>query len=301
MKLKLLGLFVGAGLFSTMAAAETIHEQHRTINVLEKGLLTIEDIVTIKHDGIDGIEELIQLGDFYSYDETYRDSYQSFNYYTVAARQGSEYAKMMVGYMTYKGYGTTKNIFKGEHLLENIKKPYDKNASYLLALNYLDDGKTDKAIELFKTIKDTQSYRYLTKELIHKREFNDAIPYLEWLIDEKNDIGAKRELAIIMLKPEFSQEHRAVSLFTEAANQGDSKSQYRLGYFYHKGTANTVADIDEAVKWYSISSQNGNLFARQELLKIWNYNGSHNNAYGLDHDPYLNKIVQEQYTSEMDK
>lgn len=300
MKLKLLTLFVGAGMLSATAFAETI-PGHVSINVLDKDTLTIEDVTIIKNREPNGIEELIQLGDFYSYNETFKDSFQSFSYYNTAARQGSEYAKMMVGYMTYKGYGTTKNTFKGVYLLENVKKPYDKNASYLLALNYLDDGHSEKAITIFKTIKDPQSYRYLTKELISERRYEEAIPYLEWLIQEESDTVSKRELGSIFLKPSYNKEEQAVLLLKDAANDGDAKAQYKLGYYFHKGTADTKANIKEAVRWYTISSQNGDLFAKQELLKIWNYNNANNNVYKIDNDPYLIKLVQEDYSKETEK
>lgn len=298
MKFKLLNLFIGAALFSSASYAETIPE-HISIKVADVTTLNIEDIVQIKNRGANGIEDLIKLGDFYSYNEKYRDTFEAYVHYQAAARQGSEYAKMMLGYMTYKGYGTTKNPFKGEHLLKEVKKPYDKNALYLLSLNYLDDGKDEKAISLLKTIKDPQSYTYLTKELITQRRFDEAIPYLEWLIDEENSNYGKRELALILLKPDFNKEERAIELLTSAALAGDSESQYKLGYYFHKGTLNTKADFHKAVQWYTTASQNGSVFAKQELLKIWNDNQANNNKYKLDNDPYLLKLVQDSYAKEM--
>jgi TPR repeat protein len=298
MKIKFLSLIAGFGLIACQTANAETYTGHSKINILTKDILDIQDIVKIKKSGNIGIEELIQLGDFYSYNKTYRNTFESFNYYKQAARQGSEYAKMMVGYMTYKGYGTDKNVYQGIHFLENIKKPYDKNAQFLLGKIYLDEQKENKAIEVFKKIKDPQSYTYLTQELIKKRRFEEAIPYLDWLIEEENDTVAKLEKGLIYLDPKFKNEQEAVKLLTSAAKDGNDRAQYKLGYYYHKGTQNTIANIQEAVRWYTISSQNNNSFARQELLKIWNDNLSNDNMYNLNNDPYLLKIVHEEYAKE---
>jgi TPR repeat protein len=284
-------------LLSFNTQAETF-ETHSSISVINKPLLSIEEVAEIKVHGIDGVEDYIQLGDFYSYNKEYRDTFEAFNHYKKASVLGSEYATLMLGYMTYKGYGTDKNIFKGEHLLRNVKKPYDKNALYLLGKLYMESGEREKAIEIFKVIKDPQSYTYLTKSLIQLNRFDEAIPYLNWLIEEENDSYAKRELALIYFRPDFKNESKAVSLMTSSAEQGDSTAQYQLGLYYQQGTKTTIANMKKAVRWYTIASQNDNSFATQELLKIWNENIAYDNKYGIDNDPYLIKIVSDQYVKE---
>ncbi len=298
MKKTNIAIILGSLLFTSLQTQAETYSTHEKINVVNKPLLSIEEIVDIKINGVDGVEEHIQLGDFYSYNEKYRDTFESFEHYKKASIYGSEYATMMVGYMTYKGYGTDKNVFKGQHLLENVKKPYDKNSLYLLGKVYMEEDKNEEAIEIFKKIKDPQSYRYLTEKLVQKKRFEEAIPYFEWLIENDNDSYAKREMALIYLIPEYVNEKKAVELFSEAAKQGDSEAQYQLGLYYQQGTKHTVADIKKAVRWYTIASQNDNSFAKQELLKIWNDNQAYDNKYGLDNDPYLTKIVQEEYAKE---
>lgn len=84
-------------------------------------------------------------------------------------------------------------------------------------------------------------------------------------------------------------------MLTEAAKEGDVVAMYNLGLYYQKGTDNTVANMQNAVKWYTIASQQNHAFSRQELLKIWNDNESQNNKYRINNDPYLTKIVQNEY------
>lgn len=295
MNKKILGLLICISGFSSVSFAET-YESTSYINILDKKIINVDKAMEMNAVDHKGIYDLIDLGDFYVFNEKYRNTFKSFKNYNEAARQGSEYAKLMVGYMTYKGYGTTPNVFKGEYLLKNVKKPYDKNAKFLLGLLYLDNNKQKEAISLFKEIKDPVSYKILTTRLIANEDFKDAIPYLNWLIDEENSAYAKRELGSIYLGQEFHNEEKAIQLLKSAAKQGDAESQYLLGMYFYKGTSETKADIKESVRWFLMATQNNHAFATQELLKIWNDNQTNNNMYYLDNDPYLTKTLNDIFT-----
>lgn len=292
----ILGILLGATMaLSSFTQAET-YEKKEYINILDKEIISIEKAKSLEVYDNDHISELILLGDFYLYNDKYRNTFKAYKYFERATIKGSEYSKMMVGYLTYKGYGVDPNVYKGEYLLSNIKKPYDKNADFLLALNFYHDSLYDKSIKLFTKIKDPLSYTYLSKMLIQERRSDEAIPYLNWLVDEENDRVAKRQLGEIYLSKNHLNEDRAIELLKSSAEDGDDIAQYTLGMYYSKGTKKEIANIQEAVNWFAMSAQHDNAFAIQELLKIWNENQEKNNMYGINNDPYLTKQVNDIFT-----
>ena len=284
-----------SSLVSISSQAET-YDSTSYLNILDKKVVPFEQAMKIQVEDHKGMYDYVDLGDFYVFNEKYRDTFKSFKNYNEAAIQGSEYAKLMVGYMTYKGYGTTTNVFKGIYLLENVKKPYNKNAEFLLGLIYLDRNEINKALPIFENIKDPKSYEIITSHLIELERFKEAIPYLNWLITEDNNDYARRELGTIYLGQSYLDEPKAIALLTTAAENGDVKSQYLLGMYHYKGTKNTKADIKESVRWLLMAAQKNDAFSIQELLKIWNDNQTNNNLYGLDNDPYLTKRLNDIFT-----
>lgn len=299
MKIKIISLAVSSLIFSAFTVnAETYEKAELTVNELNNTIISFEKAMDLKINGANNAEEFNNLGDFYAYNEEFRDTENAYKAYETAALRGSEYGRMMVGYMTLKGYGVTKNMFKGLDILESINEPLHTNAQYLIGKHELESGSTDKAIEIFKKVKDPISYGYLTSVLIEKERYEEAIPYLQWLAGNIGDPVAKRELGKIYLIPKYKDESLAITFLSSAGKDGDSKAQYELGHYYHKGTENTVANIKEAVLWYKMASQNGDSFAMQELLKIWQDNLAYDNLYNLNNDPYLTKILQGKYADE---
>lgn len=290
-------LAISTMVVSSYTFAETYNAENY-INVLNNEVLSLNDAMIIKSKESKNMEDYIQLGDFYIFNDMHRDTFKSFDYFQKASVRGSEYAKLMVGYMTFKGYGTDVNIFKGDYLLKDVKKPYDKNALYILGKLYMEREDFEKAIKLFEQVKDEQSYAYLTDMLINLQRYEEALPYLDWMIKSENSSIAKRELAIIYLSKAYSKEKEAVELLTSAAKNGDSESQYLLGLYYKKGTMKTKASMKDAVKWFSIATQNNHSFATKELLEIWNENMLNNDIYELKNDPYLTKLVNDKLTEQ---
>lgn len=282
---------------STSSFAET-YKSESYINVLNNDVVSLDGAMMINNKESKNMEDYIHLGDFYIFNEMHRDTFKAFDYFTKASIRGSEYAKLMVGYMTFKGYGTDVNIFKGDYLLRDVKKPYDKNALYLLGKLHMEREDFDKSIELFKQVKDEQSYAYLIDMLIKLKRYDEALPYLDWMIKAENSVLAKRELAIIYLSKKYSNEKEAVELLTSAAKDGDSESQYLLGLYYKKGTMKTKASMKDAVRWFSIATQNNHSFATKELLEIWNDNLLNDDIYELKNDPYLTKLVNDKLTEQ---
>ena len=299
MKIKIISLAVSSLLLSPLTVhAETFEKEYTITNELNKPVISLDEATTLNEYGADTSTEFNQLGDFYAYNERFRDTHKAFDAYETSAVLGNEYGRMMVGYMTLKGYGTGKNLFKGKSILNEIQEPYHLNAQYLIGKHELESGSTEEAISIFKNVKDQKSYQHLTNILIEQERFEEAFPYLQWLAGNKNDIVAKRELGKIYLIPEYANEELAIKFLTSASKDSDAKAQYELGHYYHKGTENTVANIKKAVHWYKMAAQNENSFATQELLKIWQDNLAHDNLYNLNNDPYLTKILQSKYAEE---
>lgn len=299
MKIKIISIAISSLLLSAFSVnAETFEKDYSVTNEIDKPIISFEKAMALKNNGVDTASDFNKLGDFYAYNEDFRDSHKAFSAYETSALRGNEYGRMMIGYMTLKGYGTDKNIFKGKDILNNIQEPYYSNAQYLIGKHELESGSTERAIDIFKKIKDPKSYQHLTNVLIEQERFEEAFPYLQWLAGNENNTLAKRELGKIYLIPEYANEELAVKFLESASKDGDSKAQYELGHYYHKGTEATVADIRKAVTWYKMAAQNDDSFATQELLKIWQDNLAHNNLYGLDNDPYLTKILQSKYAEE---
>ena len=297
MNKKIIGAMLTAGLvFSQFSTAETYHKVDY-VNNLNASILTIEDAVKLEKSGFLGMNDATELGKFFIYDQQFKDSERSFQHFKDATLKGSEYAKMMLGYMTYKGLGTSVSVYRGENILREVKKPYDKNATMLLAIVLYQDSKYDEAIELFKEVKDPISYSYLTEMLISKGKFDEAIPYLMWLSDNENSVYAKRKLGEIYLSKKNLNLDKSIKFLKDAAKLGDPEAQYTLGMFYSKGTKETIADMKEATVWFRMAAQQEHLFAMQELLKIWHDNQSNNDLYGLSNDSDLTKYLNDYLTN----
>lgn len=59
----------------------------------------------------------------------------------------------------------------------------------------------------------------------------------------------------------------AVRLYTQAAEQGDSRTQYWLGYFYQHGNG-VAPDREKAIEWYEKAAAQGDAFALDKLKEI---------------------------------
>lgn len=280
---------------SFTSQAETF-QHYEYQNVLDKEIISIEKVVVLKEDENKNMENYISLADFYIFSDTYRDTFQSFDFYQKAAYRGSEYAKLMVGYMTYKGYGTDVNVFKGAHLLNNVKKPYDDKAKQVLAKEYIKKEQFDKAISLLENIESQKSFEYLSSIFFDKKEYDKAMIYLNKAINKYNSKISRRLKGEILLTPKFDNEKEAVENFIIAAESGDVRSQYLLGMYYKKGTDKKRADMQEAVRWFAIGAQNNDISSTRELLNIWNDNSLNNDLYGIKNDPYYIKLVNDKYT-----
>ncbi len=286
----------GVGItLSTPAHAETYTQKNITTS-LNKKTITIEEVKQIEYLNENDIANNVKLGDFYLFNTVYKNTFKSYKYIETAAIQGSEYARMMQGYMVLKGIGTDPNVYRGRFLLSNVKKPYDKNARFFLAKDYYDNKEYDKAIETFKTINDHLSYQYLAEMYHVKKQYDEAIYYFEWLIKEKNDNKSKIEVSRIYFNNDTPNEERAVKLLTEAAEDGEAEAQYLLGMYFKLGTKDTIANMKEATRWFAISAQNDHAAAITELLQIWSENEAYDDKYGLGDNKYLTKIVNDIYT-----
>lgn len=66
---------------------------------------------------------------------------------------------------------------------------------------------------------------------------------------------------------------KAMSLYKEAANEGDAKAQYMVGYLYHMGLGTSKSFVD-AFYWFLKASANNHLEAAK-FVESYIKNGFH--------------------------
>ncbi|MNG52499.1 Sel1 repeat protein [compost metagenome] len=62
---------------------------------------------------------------------------------------------------------------------------------------------------------------------------------------------------------------KSIPYLLEAANRGNARAQYSLGYMYQKGEG-VQKDIDKAKEYYQLSAKQGHVKAKSALKKLGN-------------------------------
>lgn len=62
---------------------------------------------------------------------------------------------------------------------------------------------------------------------------------------------------------------KSIPYLLEAANRGNARAQYSLGYMYQKGEG-VNQDIDKAKEYYQLSAKQGHVKAKSALKKLGN-------------------------------
>ena len=65
----------------------------------------------------------------------------------------------------------------------------------------------------------------------------------------------------------------ALHEFRPAADRGNARAQYRLGFMYEKGRG-VSADTQTALKWYGLAAQKGHVRAMRSLSRVWRKMGT---------------------------
>ncbi len=253
-KIKKIALLTTAITFASMSQAETYY--YDDFHPKYESKMTIEEAENLEVQVFPTMVEYEKLGDFYNYDEKYKNLSKAYEYYRVAAREGSNYGQYMTGKMKLNGSGVEKNIFMAREFLEQVKSPYQKFANRLLAESYLVTGEVSKAKEKMELV-DSPEAMFTFAQLI---ENEDQIYALD-LLKEAADMGhvhSHQALGKHYLSKSHSNTKKAIEHLKVSAKAGMEESQYLLGELYFKGSSQMYADHEEGLRWYLISGQNGN-------------------------------------------
>lgn len=253
-KIKKIALLTAMLSLSTFINAETFY--YDDFHPKFESKLTIEDAEKLEVQVFPSMIDYEKLGDFYSHNENFKNLSKSYEYYRVAAREGSNYGAFMSGQMKMNGSGVEKNIFEARSILEDVKSPYKKFANRLLAENYLITGELNKAKEKMELVKTPEALYTLSK-LVKKA----APDYSFELLNRSANMGhvhSHQGLGEHYLMKSNPNTKKAIDHLKISAVAGMEKSQYLLGELYFKGTSQMYADHEEGLRWYLISGQNGN-------------------------------------------
>ena len=170
---------------------------------------------------------------------------EAFYYWSTSAELGNKRGQSSLGVLYSQGKGVKQN--KGLSLMWFKKAAEQKhiNAYVNLGTAYLTGSivKKDYA-ESFKW--------YLLAAQAGNR---DAQYNIGWFYS--NDRGVKQDTS------------KAIYWHKKAAEQNDATSQYSLGFLYHY--VDSVKDLDKAIKWYTLATDQGIKKAYLDLALLHRY------------------------------
>ena len=79
-------------------------------------------------------------------------------------------------------------------------------------------------------------------------------------------------IVVLSLLPVYSasaKDRANIEALTEKALYGDAKAQNKLGLMYERGEGGLNKNYDEAVKWYRLAAEQGNVLALRNLGRMY--------------------------------
>lgn len=129
----------------------------------------------------------------------------------------------------------------------NIQAKLNKNISKQ-AKNGDSEAQYKAALYYFNKINDNSLYKYAFEQ-----EANNAVKQKELDVIDK-----------IILSKANKKYKKAFSWLEKSAKQNYAEAQYKLGTCYVKGEG-VKKDLQEALKWYQLASQNGSILADKQV------------------------------------
>ncbi len=190
-----------------------------------------------------------------------QDKVEAAKWFRKAAEQGDAYAQSNLGYCYLKGEGVTKDAAEAVRWFRLAAKQGEVKAQRHLA-GILEKGEgvpmdCEEAAKLFFNLAllaetDKPNHHFLDHDYPHsERHVNNA-------------------------------EERPASAWRKAAEAGDPRAQYELGYCYEKAVG-VGCDENEAFKWYRRSAEGG--YAPAQFTLGYSHQGRGRLDY--DHDEVL--------------
>lgn len=203
-----------------------------------------------------------------------RKQYQkAFTMFHLASEQGNSLAHFNLGLCYEHGKGTPQNLVEAA---DCYKKACDSNhngACYNLALFYMEGTgglpkDHSRALELLEKAaeadeKNAQSYLGIYYAQKSPDNYSKAISYLEKAAIKK-DSNAEYHLGICYERGLGVERNLVMAgqLYSAAAKHGNISAQYNVGVFYEHGLGDFPVDHKEALRYYRMAAEAGDLDAQ---------------------------------------
>ncbi|MGM9970116.1 MAG: tetratricopeptide repeat protein [Anaeroplasma sp.] len=178
-----------------------------------------------------------KIADCYAYGRGTKECLElALHYYELAAEAGNVKAQVKLGHRYSKGEGVTRDIKRAldyYNKAANANEPEAQNA--LAECYHLGDG-------IVKN--DMLAISWWTKAANSGNV--DAMIHLAENLTDPSDATIETDLVT------------AKYWWTKAAESGDAYAMFRLGDCLERGIGVSVISLEDAFKWYRLSSQNGN-------------------------------------------
>lgn len=196
------------------------------------------------------------------------------------AEEGYAKAQFMIGYLYLLGKGVDEDDDKAEKWLSLAKNQNLYRAYFLLGVLHEKNKKYSDAYYLFYEGANLGNDKcaqfkiglYYEQGKVVGKDIEKAYEYFHKSA-EQDYLAAQRELGDIyrngLLGKKESPE-QSIFWYKKAAEQGDSTSQFYVGYFYYEGYG-VDRDYVEAVKWYKLAAEQNNRVALNNLGVCYEY------------------------------
>ncbi len=210
---------------------------------------------------------------------TSEDIPKAMHYLIRASQLGEKNAKRFIAQEYISGVNIPQDIEKGIGLLKELANYDDKLSAYRLGKIYYDGDVVfhdyKQAEKYLKQVSDENEYAMCILAKLYLREDKKNVSEAIRLLGKACGYESVRSYAsytlakILLGDNEYHDTAKAIQLLKETADTNNCCS-YLLGRLYLFGNNEIEKNIDEAMKWLSISSEKGNQYAQ----KLLNYNES---------------------------
>ncbi len=259
------------------AASILLYDSMMQENV-EQGVVYLEKAARLGDE-----QSKVELADYYYGDEDYVNALK---WYHQAETSQDPYVLYSLGVMYFDGEGTEIDYHKANQYYERAAKAGYADAMYQLAFSY-NDGKGveqdyHKAAYWFQKAADegdesamyNLGISYLNGEGVEK-SCQKAIALFHQAIESNHHAFSYAKLGDIYSYSEYKQPcglktsdyKKALGYYKSAALEGDSYSQYQVGYAYRNGQGDR-SDYVTALAWFQIAKEYGDEDADAAIKEI---------------------------------
>ncbi|MDE5878215.1 MAG: PEGA domain-containing protein [Muribaculaceae bacterium] len=144
----------------------------------------------------------------------------------------------------------------------NISKGNTANIEGSLSLVQTNTNTLDNQSSISLLASDVEVIRKKAIEAYEQNKYNEAFPLFLSISD---DLIAQNYLGL--LANAYKNYTEAVNWWRRAAEQGNSRAQYHLGYMYEKGIG-VEQSYSEALRWYNKSAAQGDFMGKEALKSL---------------------------------